>query len=176
MTSFHDLYRSHRDLSPGEDQALVAREFPEFVARSTLHWWSADAAAATVGKRLLVGVATYSEADMQLLDLVKDAVAKRKLHGLNEARAQQQMLGCGVSAPVGSAQESLRVEVFSTLDCRTHEDFDKYIPGIGKVYQTPVVGLWIHGLLREKCSGAPARILVARVCGFDLALAGQEST
>jgi hypothetical protein len=145
VTPFYDLFLSHRDLLPGEQQRAIEQEFPGVVARTALRWWSPDSGIPAGGTRLVIGVATYSGPDMRLLDLVQEAVTKE------DAR---RMAGA-------------RVEVFSVMACKSHEDFDRYVPGIGQVFQTPVVGLWVNGTLGEKCWGAPARELVARVCGFD---------
>jgi hypothetical protein len=93
-------------------------------------------------KRLLIGVATYSYHDLRLLNLVDEALTR-------------------------SENSALQVDVFDTGDCQSHEDFEKYIPGIGKVYQTPVAGLWENWVLRAKAWGKPARDLVAAVCQLD---------
>jgi len=42
------------------------------------------------------------------------------------------------------------------------KDFEKYLPGIGRVYQTPVVGSWKDGVLKERLSGAVARAWLSR--------------
>ena len=84
---------------------------------------------AAVAGRMLLGVASYSVADLAVLDT------------LNEA---------------ASSKEAIwpRLDVFNVLDCRSIQDFEKYVPGIGKVFQTPVVGYWEEGLLKEKKRGA----------------------
>ncbi len=64
----------------------------------------------------------------------------------------------------------LRVEIFSTLDCLSQSEFEKCIPGIEPVIQTPVVGFYDDGVLRETATGFAGRALVGRVCGFDPAL------
>jgi hypothetical protein len=33
------------------------------------------------------------------------------------------------------------------------DDFDRYIPGIGEVFQTPVVGVFVGGGLVDKATG-----------------------
>jgi hypothetical protein len=115
----------------------------------------------------VIGVATYSGPDMRLLDLVQQAVTRETARTMAGARAPTEEAPFGVLGLGQRLPEPLRVEVFSVLACQSHEDFDLYVPGIGQVFQTPVVGLWVNGTLSEKCWGAPARDLVARVCGFD---------
>src|SRR5262249_6213739 len=133
MTSFYDLYQSHRDLPPGEQLAVVEREFPKLVAKGPLHWFSPGGATSTAPRRLVIGVATYSKEDMQLLDLVLDAVVRENVQRLTSKASQQQMgvLG-GALGFVQLPPESLRVDVFSTLACKKHEDFDQFVPGLGK--------------------------------------------
>jgi hypothetical protein len=55
--------------------------------------------------------------------------------------------------------------VFSTSDCRTQDDFKKYVPGVSTAYQTPVVGIWQDGRLEWSGQGAEARERVARLFG-----------
>jgi hypothetical protein len=175
MTAFHDLYTSHQDLLPGEQQAAVEREFRALLEKVPLYWRVAGAPVSPAAKSLVLGVATHSEADMRLLDLVADALMKQEARRLN-VLAQRQVSVPGAVGFIQGPPAPLRVEVFSARDCRTHEDFARYIPGIGKVYQTPAVGFWVDGELREKAWGAPGRALVARVCGFDPVLAYPKSS
>lgn len=46
-----------------------------------------------------------------------------------------------------------RLEIFDVLSCKNQADFEALMPGIGKVFQTPVVGLWKDGVLQVKASG-----------------------
>jgi hypothetical protein len=93
---------------------------------------------------LLIGVATYSLGDLELLDQVQDFLAKKP------------------------AMHDLSVEVFDVSECRKHGDFKNYIPSLGKVFQTPVAGLWDRGELREQKTGAAARELILSVCNSSL--------
>src|SRR5262249_50610849 len=111
-------------------------------ARSRLNWWRRGMQIPSQGKRLLIGVAPYSAADLQLLDATNEVLA--------QARG-----------------EPIRVDVFNVLECQSMADFDSYLPGIGPVYQTPVAGLWEEGVLRETASGRAARELIARVLAPD---------
>jgi hypothetical protein len=145
MTRFSDLFRSGRELEPSTRQDLVERRFPAVVADSRLHAWSPGNPIRQQGKRLLLGIATYSENDMRLLDLVEES----------------QMRHDG---------DSLWVDVFNTLEWKSRQDLDKYIPGLGDVYQTPVFGLWEDGRLNEQAWGKDARDRVIRLCGLDEAI------
>lgn len=142
MISFTDLLRT--DLPPSAEQDHAEKQFPLLTGGSNLHLWRPGDAICSKGRRILIGVATYSLYDMRLLDRVDET-----LRGLGD--------------------QALRVDVFSTLDCKTQEDFNQYVPGIGNVWQTPVVGIWENGRLEETASGAAARRLVAQAGGFDAA-------
>jgi hypothetical protein len=61
----------------------------------------------------------------------------------------------------------LHVDVFDVSECKTMEEFQRYVPDVGAVLQTPVVGLWQDGKLTTTATGKEARDLVARTCGFD---------
>src|SRR4051812_35239453 len=93
------------------------------------------------GRRILLGGASYSVADLALLDTLSEA------------------LGEG-SGP--------RLDVFNVFECRSIVDFEKYVPGIGKVLQTPVVGYWEDGLLQEKAWGKAGRDLLTKVLDLSL--------
>jgi hypothetical protein len=80
-----------------------------------------------IGRLVLVGVAVYSLPDLELLDTILEHRGRRKHH-----------------------QEEL--QVLDILTCQP-SDFEKWIPGIGKVLATPIVGIWNHGILIERASG-----------------------
>jgi hypothetical protein len=142
MIKFHDLLQAPRGVSVGEQQKSARRSFPLLVDKSRFKLWAPGQLIASQGTRLLIGVATYSGADLKLLDLLGEALER-------------------------NGQEAPSINVFDTLDCTTHDDFDKYIPGMGKVFQTPVVGVWRNGALNEKASGKSARDLIGLVCNLN---------
>lgn len=107
-----------------------------------MDWWPIDAAPVGTGNRLLIGVAVWSAYDLRLLDLIEQAVRD----------------GRGTEVQVG---------VFDVDRLGSAADFERLIPGIGGVTQTPVVGYWVGGKLREHASGFLARQLVAGLFGFD---------
>lgn len=148
MSRFSDLFWSQRELWPAKQQEYMEQQLPLLVAGSNLHWRAPGDPLSEGGNRILVGVGTFSEYDMRLLDLLDAALGR--LHG-----------------------EEPRVDVFSVLTCRTPADFERLVPGIGQVFQTPVIGIWENGELKAKGSGARARdeLLVRR---FGLNWAGQQ--
>jgi hypothetical protein len=146
MTTFSDLSQAltssgPRDGSLGLGQNYLDDRFPSVVSTSPLGLWSPGDAIPARGERLLIGVATWSAYDMKLLDAVSQALQK---------------------LPAG-----LTVEVFNVADCSSPEEFDRYVPGIGRVFHTPVVGLWSDGKLVDRATGRAGRQLVARVSILD---------
>jgi hypothetical protein len=149
MTPFYDLFLSHRNLMPGEQQRAVEQEFPAVVARTGLRWWSPDSGIPASGTRLVIGVATWSGYDMRLLDIIAEAMSRRQPSGV----------------PV--------VEVFNTADCREPRDFARYVPMRRSVSQTPVVGVWRDGQLEWSGQGYEARDRAARLFGSGAAEIGE---
>jgi hypothetical protein len=146
MTVFSNLVRSplpqsSPDGSLEQWQKGVDVLFPSAVSRSPFRLWSPGDPIPATGDRLLIGVATWSAHDLVLLDTVSQALQTR---------------------PPG-----LAVDVFNVADCASPQAFERYVPGIGNVFHTPVVGLWSNGRLVEKASGKAGRELVAQVCGLD---------
>ena len=113
----------------------------EALSTSRLNHWKARDNIASAKRRVLIGVAPYSQYDLKLLE------------ALNEL-------------PLDPASD--RIDVFDVLACQTQEDFEEYVPGIGKVYQTPVVGIWRNGKLEERNSGHSARELLMRLYGIKI--------
>ena len=127
MSRFKQLLSAGTHEDPAQEQEAAEREFPGTVDASLFHLWRVGDPIADSGQRCLIGVATYSESDLALLD---------------ELEIQ-----------VSDARSTVRIDLFSVLSCSKHDDFDEYISEIGNVYQTPVVGLWIDGTLVAKGQG-----------------------
>lgn len=79
----------------------------------------------------MIGVATYSLDELRLLDVLESKLSNQ-------------------------AGRSETIHLFDVSACSEMGDFELYIPAIGKVFQTPVVGLWEDGVLRYKAQGASA--------------------
>jgi len=43
-----------------------------------------------------------------------------------------------------------KIYAFNVSTFRDFADFERVLPGVDKVYQTPLVGLWINGVLEVK--------------------------
>jgi hypothetical protein len=92
---------------------------------------------ASEGTRVLVGVATWSVDDLTLLDHLQMTLASGKQHAT--------------------------VDVFDIDTCQALDDFDKYLPGVGRVFQTPLVGIWRGGKQIESAWGTAGRKLLAEI-------------
>jgi hypothetical protein len=145
MTPFTNLIRSTvlpaaLDGSMGDRQRAIDALFPKVVSATPLRLWQPGDPIEPAGRRLVLGIATWSVPDMTMLDELARALHRQ---------------------PAG-----LVVDVFNVADVRSAGDFDRYVPGIGPVFHTPVVGLWIDGRLVAKASGKAGRDLVAEVTAF----------
>ena len=87
--------------------------------------------------RVLVGIATWSRDDLDLLD---------RLH-----------------AAAATGERQMVIDVFDVDDCDRFADFEQYVPGIGHVFQTPVVGIWREGVLTSAGWGTNGRALLAEI-------------
>jgi hypothetical protein len=61
------------------------------------------------------------------------------------------------------------IGVFDVNDCRSLDDFHRFIPGLDLPYQTPVVGVWRDGQLVATGWGYIGRKLAAEVCAVSAA-------
>jgi hypothetical protein len=145
MTKFVDLLQNGEGQSVADQQAYASQQLPILLSGTNLHRWSPGQAISAKGLRMLLGVAPYSPLDLQLLDLLNE-----KMSAANNS--------------------SIQIDVFNVLECPTMEDFSRYIPGISRVYQTPVVGIWKNGVLVEQAWGRAARDLISRVLDLKISI------
>jgi len=117
MKTFSSLLEGPGPL--GEQQSAASELFPSMLAQSTLRYWSPSMPFSLQGERLLIGVVTWSILDLKLLDCLQETIS--------------------------IAGRATVIDVFDADRCRTQEGFADYIPGIGKVHQTPAVGFWRDG-------------------------------
>jgi hypothetical protein len=138
MNTFHDLFRQPtRRVGSGFLPDRRRELFPGFVERSPkLHLWTNQPVPAQ-GSFLLLGVATWSGYDMNLLDLIEEA-----------------------------PDSIVHVEVLDVDSVLSAEELSRLFPGTA-LSQTPFAGLWDSGRLVETASGFEGRKLAARVCGLD---------
>jgi hypothetical protein len=115
-------------------QREVDNEVSEFLQAKGMKKWHPGDPIPGVGRRMLIGLATYSRDDIDLAQALVDHKA--------------------------SGGSGVQVELFSVMDIRTMQEFEEYIPGIGNVYQTPVAGLWEDGVVIRTSQGLEARKLI----------------
>ena len=130
--SFSELLEPIAGFTPGQLQEQASKRFPNIVDESHMEIWRPnDGPFEPHDQDVLIGVATYSIEDLKLLDEIEQRLR------------------------VHSAPE--RISVFDISAFTEMRDFERLLPGIGKVFQTPVVGFWTNGQLTERLSGAAAR-------------------
>jgi len=85
--------------------------------------------------RVLLGIAVWSRYDLELLDRIEATLTETT---------------------------SFAMYVFDVDECHGGAaDFERYVPGLGKVYHTPIVGIWRNGVLTSRASGFKGRQLFA---------------
>ena len=146
MSSFRDLLAPTMGSDFGDPLRLAALALPDRVKQSPMDWWPLDAMPNGTGNRLLVGVAVPLGYDLNLLDLLEEAIRGGRGDGL----------------PVG---------VFDIDSLPSLDELERLLPGIGIVSHTPVVGHWVCGKLKQVASGYQGRQLVGQLFGFDPQLA-----
>ena len=124
--------------SVAEQQNFAADQLLVLLDKSNFHSLKSKKSILKKGKHLLLGIASYSVSDLELLDTLNNAIMNKTL-------------------------KIDRVDVFDVRNCRRMEDFEKYIPSIGKVYQTPVIGIWENYFLKKKLWGYSARELLTKM-------------
>lgn len=144
MGMFSDLLNYESTL-PGRiaaQQERASTQFPLVVARSNLKLWTPGDSITSVGTRVIVGVAaSYSSFELALLDQLHEKL----------------------SLPQFSC---VRVDTFDAGNEPTFQ-FEAYIPGIGKVVNTPLAAIWDNGKLRESGFAIAAVNLLVKYFGIN---------
>jgi len=109
------------------------------LAASNLRLWEPSMPIESEGERLLVGIVIWSVYHLQLLDRLQAILA----------RGDRQTV----------------IDVFDADECKGPDDFGRYVPGIGRAYHTPIVGVWHDGMKISSAWGAAGRKLLAEL-GF----------
>ena len=122
--------------TPGQQQESARARFPAAVANSNFRLWSPTLQVAPEGTRVLVGVAIWSLYDLALLDQLQATLANGN---------------------------HTTIDVFDIDTCQPPGDFDNYVPGIGRVFQPPVVGIWRDGQQIKSAWGAAGRKILAEI-------------
>jgi hypothetical protein len=123
--------------TPGEQQAAASELLPSMLAQSKLRYWSPSMPFSLQGERLLIGVVTWSVYDLKLLDCLQEMFSH--------------------------AGRTTVIDIFDADGCHTQDDFADYIPGIGRVQQTPAVGIWRDGEIVLSAWGFAGRQLLKEI-------------
>lgn len=146
MKRFIDLLNEQYKLPSKEQPEWTAAQLEALLAESLLHQWRLGDPIPEAGRRILVGIARWSRYDLKLLDALNRSCHNN--HGGHE-----------------------RIDIFDIdAAARSTGNWDfltEVIPGIGKIYQTPTVGIWEDGVLVQKGSGAAGRDLLIDRYGLD---------
>lgn len=138
MMRFLELTQPVPGTPVGVQQEAADTEFPALARSAGFQFWQPGDHVPPTGIWLLIGVATYSTEDMKFLDGVAEDLKRSQL-------------------------PSSHVAVFNAGNISTMAEYNAFVPGIGDVYQTPVVGLWNDGELSSKAWGHRGRELVLEV-------------
>jgi hypothetical protein len=129
--TFVELFMKHNRLLA---KKIPQRQFlDEMLQQATalgLRIWRRRDATSARGRRILLGVVPWSLYDMEALDAV--------CYDFKGAL----------------------FEIFIVDECGSQADFEDFVPGVGPVWQTPVVGIWEDGRLVEKAWGFEGRQLL----------------
>jgi hypothetical protein len=128
---FKDLAKNPDSLDVEKLKLKQIELFPDFVAKSKFSIWKLGDPIPQKGERLLIGVAPgWWAPDLRLLDALHEKITE---------------------------EHSEAIQLFDVIKCRTLEDLENHIPGIGRGIVTPFVGYWKDGDLLIKKSGLDAR-------------------
>src|SRR5205823_2844807 len=112
----------------GELQRRAGELFPERVGLSPFRLWSPGQPIPAKGRRILIGVAArYSLQDLELLDKLSERVE--------------------------GARSPEVIDVFDASSIPRPEEFQAYVPGLTRVLQTPVLGVWDNGTFVRSATG-----------------------
>jgi len=129
VTAFSDLLAQQPGRSVGEIQADAAQKLGAMLRSAGIPVREPDGRIPLQGRHLILGVASFSTVDLQLLDELAQALD-------------------------GSRADAQRVAVFDLQQCRDQHDVARYLPGaFGPVWNTPVLGIWDNGSLARRIDG-----------------------
>ncbi len=134
LTTFTALLDPDPPLTAVEGQRRASNLLPVLVSQSAMRWLPLPEPPNGTTDKLVIGVATWSRYDLALLDDL---------------------------AAFATSHPGVRVCVFD-VD-RVGGEFERFVPGVGVVVQTPVVGLWSGGVLLERGSGSAGREIARRM-------------
>jgi hypothetical protein len=141
---FQELLSRMHAGNPERQQTRARQRFPEEVHSHGFRLWQPGDRYSASGVRFLLGVAAaYSVTDLRLLDDLDTGIRERRFKS-------------GV------------IDVFDSSGIQKMQEFESYIPGITPVVQSPVLGVWVNGELKERLQGFHVRRRLLRELGEDM--------
>jgi hypothetical protein len=140
MTRFLDLMYGGHVEHPDDEEWDADAHFPASVADSLFRLFNLGDPIPQQGTFILLGVATWSDYNMHLLDMLEEAMGRPGDHPA--------------------------VAVFNAGNLTSMEAIRKYIPDCPEMFHPPALGLWRDGVLTERAEGYRACDAVARLFGF----------
>jgi hypothetical protein len=137
---FHELLENAGRLEPGPLQLVARQQFASIVKRSHLEPRVVGGPISCDGKYVVIGIASYSPHDLQLLDEVDGAYALWK--------------------------DVAKVAVFDLVECRDMSEVQRFLQNPVEIRQTPVVEIWEGGRLITFQTGLPKTHKVLQNAGL----------
>jgi hypothetical protein len=130
--TFQDLMRKG-PVHPERSQLFAEDNFPDVVRLHGMHLWRPGDPFVTVGERFLLGIVTWSNYDLQLLDELASRIQAGRL-------------------------SPERLDLFNIAPIHKRQDLEPYIPGLSARFTNPpALEIWNDGVLREQLEGYLAR-------------------
>jgi hypothetical protein len=139
---FAELLKARPGVSPPQQQQEAIRHFPDLVKASNLRLWPSEDASQVPHLRLVVGTACWSVPDLELLDRINEKLGE-------------------------VATQGIHIEVFDAGSGVSLADIAVRVPGLPKIFHTPVVGVWRDGHLSSSEQGARARKLIEHLLSLS---------
>lgn len=124
---FHELLENPTQCEPGPLQSAAQRLFTSVLQQSHFKKRSVGQAIPNHGKYVIIGVASYSQAELRLLDELE----------ANHLRWD----------------DGYEIVVFDMMECKNMADIVQYVPPFTKVVQTPVIAVWDRGSVAATQTG-----------------------
>ena len=128
MNRFSSLLKYSAAKDPAAAQKKARSGFRRAVLQSEFTLRMPSAPLGKTGRHFIIGVAIYAADELRLLDELESSLP-------------------------ANGRGSPTIEVFDVLQCQQMQDFEEFVPGIGNVSRTPVIGVLIDGTLVDKATG-----------------------
>jgi hypothetical protein len=119
-------------------QLNAKKIFPQMIEKSYFEFWNIHFGLPNKKNFILLGIATYSIDDLCFLDDIEKQIYKINI------------------------KKMYHIYLYDTSIILDVKYFETIYPGIGKIYQTPIIGFWIKGNLEKKVWGYKAKKLLKK--------------